>query len=394
MLVVQLPQLPKAAALESNTFESVMLCFFISSTRHPRGLGLSQRQILESFNRSNQRVMSKYLKHAQEKGFIKKTRLTTGVNPDGYVRGEYFSVDSQESRGLITLSNSLWGPSGLLRSWPYRSAWGYGCFPDAAVLCLATLRLLDEEISRKSLREYLSPLVPQSSFNAAIKVMYDNYLIYGDNDRLVIAPDWEIKMEKWLEDNPACNERQATGNKRRADEAEKNLIRVRSGKLTDAETKQLLALPCVVKGCKSKRHQIEHFPPKHFLKQLDVITNRYFVWSICRRHNRATADFIKLLDSTTAIPRGNLGIKTRADPLRIYTASANRNLQKFYEAHSSNDQAAATAAIWFTLGLWKAINALPVDDGRAIHNSIFDKREVAGRNAFSPERSQLSYRPR
>lgn len=326
---------------------------------------------------------------AQSKGFIKKVRKSRGLNPDVYLRGDFFHSEKQESRALIKLSNSLWGSKGLLRSWPYPTAWGHGCLPGAVILSLATLRLLDESISRKSLCEYLSPLVPRSSFNRAVKFLFERHLIYGEGERLLIAPDWESKLELWLDNHPACNERQEAGDKRRADEIESNRVKVRKGKLTDAELEQLLGQPCVVKGCGRQRRQQEHFPPRHFLKQLDVTTNRYFVWAICTKHNRLMADFIKTLDSTIVIPPSSLVIKSGVDPMTIYSAAANRNIQWFYRAYEESDQLAATKAIKNVIGLWKAIELLEDDRRPTIRKPARRPREMVGENPYSPEESQL-----
>jgi len=389
MLVVQLPQLPAVSVLDGNTFESVIFCRFVSLTGHVREFNQSQRQLLSLFNRSGQRAMGKYLKKAQSKGLIKKVRATKGLLADGYSRGILFDTETQESRRLIKLSNSLWGPKGLLRTWPYPTAWGHGCLPGAVILSLATLRLLEESISKKSLREYLSPLVPQSSFNSGLKFLFEKHLVYGEGDRLIIAPDWESKLERWLDTHPACNERQEAGDKRRAAEIENNRIRVQKGELTEGEKTQLLALPCVVKGCKNKQHQLEHFPPRHFLKQLDVITNRHFVWSICKTHNRKMADFIKSLDSTIPIPPTLLRIKRGVDPKRAYSASANLGIQKFYMAYKKDDHDAAVEAIRWVLGLWKAIDLLADAGHPAAEEERLRATRTRGKRSYSPHDSQL-----
>jgi hypothetical protein len=343
--------------------------------------------------------MGKYLKKAQSKGLIRKVRATKGLLADGYSRGIFFDTETQDSRRLIKLSNSLWGTKGLLRTWPYPTAWGHGCLPGAVILSLATLRLLEESISKKSLREYLSPLVPQSSFNSGLKFLFEKHLVFGEGDRLIIAPDWESKLERWLDTHPACNERQEAGDKRRAVEIENNRIRVQKGKLTEGEKAQLLALPCVVKGCPNKRHQLEHFPPRHFLKQLDEITNRHFVWSICKAHNRVMADFIKSLDNTIPIQPVLLVMRRGADPMRIYSAAVNREIQKFYEAapkqkgeHASEeDIEAAQQAITSAIGLWKAIDKLPEKLKSVKSPQKHSSREIIGQQSYFPSHSKLPY---
>ena len=86
MLVVQLPQLPTVSVLDGNTFESVIICRFVSLSGQTREFNQSQRQLLSLFNRSGQRAMGKYLKKAESKGLIRKVRATKGLLADRYSR--------------------------------------------------------------------------------------------------------------------------------------------------------------------------------------------------------------------------------------------------------------------------------------------------------------------
>ena len=345
--------------------------------------------------------MSRKLKTAQNKGFLKKVKASEGLFPDSFIRGEYFAKDNAESRAIITLAKSLWGSDGLLRDWPYPAAWGFGCLKTGVLLCLATLRKLDENISKKSLRKYLEPLVSQSSFNEAIRILTERHMVVHSCGGLVLATDWENKLQHWLESAPACIQRKEKGDARRKAEQTANRMRVRKQKLTDAERITLLALPCVVKGCQSrKKHEMEHFPPIRFLKELDVQTNRHFVWSICRDHNIELSRFIRKLPNSQVIPPNELELAPGVDPLRIYSASANRGIVKFYEALRKEDRKqvtdedleAATQAVVMVLGLWKAINSLPLEFHPKDSESI-QRRTTKGKHPYIPEQSQLPYHP-
>ena len=391
MLIVELPELPMVSSLNGPTFESVILCRFVSLSGHKRELEHSQRQVLSLFNRSQQRAISRYFVAAQEKGFLTKVHQTQGVDPDTYVRGEFFVGDSSESRALITLSRSLWGNKGLLKTFPYQTAWGHGCLPPAVILCLATLCALDESISKKSLRRYLSPLVYQSSFDTALRFLKEHHLVFGDAGRLMIAPDWESKIRAWLDTNPKCNERHIKGEKRRKAESEANRVRVAKGKLTDAELTQLLALPCVFKGCRNKRHQQEHFPPLKFLQRhFDVVTNRHLVWSICKKHNGQTKGFIARMPSDAPMPPNLLTIADGIDSMRIYSASANKWITRYYTAYANDDIEAAIYACRWVIGLGKAIALLPEDYEITENHPLRSTRKMVGKRSYSPECSQLS----
>lgn len=399
MLIVELPVLPRVSILKGKTFQSVLFCRFVSLAGQKKRLDHSQRQVLSLFNRSQQRAISRHFVAAQDAEILVKVHHTQGADPDVYIRGKFFVGNSSDSRALKTMSRSLWGSKGLLKTFPFQTAWGHGCLSPGVILCLATLCALNESISKKSLRRYLSPLIYQSSFDTALRFLKEHHLVFGDAGRLVIAPDWESKVRAWLDTNPKCNERHQKGERRRKAESDANLVRVAKGKLTDAELKQLLALPCVVKGCKSKSEQQEHFPPKKFLKQLDVITNRHFVWSICSRHNRDMADFIKLLDSTIPIPPVLLVMRRGSDPMRIYSAAVDLEIQKFYATVPNQkgkpvpeeDFEAAQQAIISAIGLWKAIDKLPEKLKNRSSPQKHSLREVVGKRSYFPSHSKLPY---
>lgn len=392
MLITELPVLPPVSALDGTTFEIVFQCRLVSLSGSKRRLSQSQRQLLSMFNRSGQRAIARHLHRAQSKGLLQKTRESRGANPDEFVRGDFFARDTDESRDLVRLSTSLWGSKGLLRNWPFPSAWGHGCLAAAAIVILATLSALDEGISKKSLRAYISPLVRESSFHSGMRFIAEQHLAYHDNEGIKIATDWRSKIQVILDAKPACIERQLKGDRQRKKESERNRLRVARSELTDAERKQLLRLSCVVRGCERKAREIEHFPPMRFLKHLKVTTNRHFVWAICRRHNHEMQSFIKKLPAILDTPPTTLWLKPKTDPLRIYSAAANRWIVKFYEAFHVNDFAAAIEAVTTILSLWKGLAQCRSGHVEDIYRLSPIPQRGKGKRPYLPDGSQLTYR--
>jgi hypothetical protein len=393
MLIGELPELPTVSVLKGPTFQSVLLCRFVWLSGQKTRLNHSQRQMLSLFNRSQQRAISRHFVEAQKKGILLKVHHTQGADPDVYIRGEFFVGSSSDSRALLTMSRSLWGDTGLLKTFPCQTAWGHGCLSPAVILCLATLCVLDEGISKKSLRRYLSPLVHKSSFDTALRFLKEHHLVFGDDGRLMIAPDWELKIRAWLDTNPKCNERHIKGEKRRKAESEANRVRVAKGKLTSWERTQLLERPCVIKGCKNESEQQEHFPAKKFLRRhFDVITNRHLVWSICESHNGQTKGFIMRLPADAPMPPNTLIIADGVDPMRLYSATANKWITRYYAAYEENDRAAAIHSFRMVIGLGKAIALLPENaEPRTFEPNQYPIR-TKGKRAYSPHDSQLSVR--
>ena len=393
VLIAELPDLPRVSVLDGKTFEAVVLCRFVSLCGPKRPLDLSQRQILSLFNRSNQRVIREYLSKARRLGLLVKVEESSGTLADKYVRGSFFERDNLEVRAMVMLSQSLWGKGGLLRDWPYPTAWGHGCLRPAAIICMAVLQRLDESISKKSLKKYLAPLISESSFSDAIRFLQDNHLIHLDCGRLALVVDWKPKIEVWLDNKAACNERQDKGDSRRRAESAANAVRVARGKLTDAERRQLLALPCVVKRCHRKATQIEHFPPKKYLKRLPTSTHPRLVWAICSKHNRGMADFIKAMPDDISLTPSLLLIRPGTDPLRIYCASANRWIVKFYSAVAENDHASAYRAVCRTFGLWLAVKQELDGSSLRTYSWSHGPARTKGPRCYSPGASQLPLKP-
>jgi len=231
--------------------------------------------------------------------------------------------------------------------------------PPGAVLCLATLRRLGQPVIAAELQCYLSALAVTESFDKCIKKLREEGLVQLLGPFVSLAPDWEVTMQRYLEEKPACNERKRKGDMRRRQESEQNRRRVTRGILTDAERQELRTLRCVRKGCRKKATEVEHFPPKRYLRNLDDRHNPYLLWAICPEHNLETSEFIKILGPISVNPIPPFRIVGDTDPFLLYRLVSNHWYGKFYEAFLAGDRQAAQQAIRITLSYWLAIKDLP-----------------------------------
>ena len=390
MLIVDLPVIPWVSALPERVFRRVVLAWFIHCAGRTGGLENSQRQICSRFNRSNREIVGRYLKEARVLDFLRLLTASDGLNPDVHVRGAFFDNRTRDGDRFIQLANSLWGSHrGLLSQWPYPTAWGHGCTPPAAILCLATLNVLVEPIPRKTLRQYLEPIVPESSFNEAIRWMKARHLIVHGDFGLEASPDWQEKFVQHLETSLAGNNRQERGDRRRRRESEMNRVRVKKATISNFEKDALKKLPCVKRGCKNLGTEMEHFPPHRFLRHLQDQTNKHLVWSICEEHNDETQRFIKYLEWIPAEISSQLFIDARYSKWEIYEAVSNINIQRFYAAARRSDADEANVVIGGTLGLLNAIlqSGEPLNKGYSTRKKM--RREIQGPKAYHPSKSKL-----
>ncbi len=390
MLIVDLPVIPRVLVLPERVFRRVVLAWFVHCAGRPGGLENSQRQICSRFNRSNREIIGSYLKEAREFGFLKLLTPSDGLNPDVHTRGAFFENRTRDSDRLIQLANSLWGSHrGLLSQWPYPTAWGHGCTPPAAILCLATLSILDEPIQRKRLRQYLEPLVPESSFNEAVRWMRDRQLVEIKSCGLTTSLDWENRLTQHLASSRAGQNRLERGNERRRRESEQNRARVKKATISRLEKDALKKLPCVWKGCQNYGHEMEHFPPRRFIGHLEDQTNRFLVWAICEKHNDETQSFIKGLPRIPLNHSGRVFIDARCTEFEIYRAAANRQIQRFYNAYEIGNGDLAVDAIVKTVSLSFLISDYSEKVNASASPRRKEIRRKRGRNCSDPSMSQL-----
>jgi hypothetical protein len=102
--------------------------------------------------------------------------------------------------------------------------------------------------------------------------------------------------------------------------------------------------------------------------------------------------FIARMPLDTHMPPNILKIADGIDPLRIYSAVANRWITKFYNAYADDDIEAAIYAIRMVIGLWKSIDLLPKDYESLTEEPVFRSIRTKGKRAYSPHDSQLSFR--
>lgn len=390
MLIVELPVIPKVEALPDRVFKRVVIAWFIYCAGRSNGLENSQRQICSRFNRSNREVIGIYLKEARELNFLRLLTPSDRLNSDVHIRGAFFVDRTRDRNRLVQLANSLWGSqSGLLSQWPFPSAWGHGCTPPAAIVCLATLNVLDEPIQKKTLRKYLESLVPESSFNAAIRWLKAKHLIVVEACGLTAATDWEEKFARYLDESFAGNDRQERGDRRRKRESDTNRSRVKKATITRSEQDALKRLPCVARGCKKLGTEMEHFPPRRFLRHLADQTNKHLVWSICDRHNDQTNGFIKRIRQIPPDKSGQLFMGVRCCRREIYDAVSNIRIRQYYQAFERGDLEAAAYIIHMVLDLWTII------ENEAPHHNVSvmprqrGNRKKLGKNHYDPSLSKL-----
>jgi len=355
----ELPRLPRVSAVQGSTLKRVIFLLMVYETRHHRTFCVSQRQILSYFNRSKREVLGSYLKDFQSDKFFTKKHFSRGDRPDEYERGPYFKKRTRETDRILDAANALWNhKTGLLRMWPYPTAWGHGCLSPAAILILAVLQVAEEEIPRFDLQGYLTTFLTQDSFERGIAELGNEKLIFMTPWGFTIAPGWQHKLENYMKTTSSCCDRQISGDQRRQREIRENRERVAKGIVTHAEKTKLLDQPCIF--CKSDtepRTEMEHFPPKKFLRLSNsvVFNHRLLVSAIHNQCNSELGIFVRSLPRLVVTP-GKLVLRnTDVDLNRIFLASKEVHQNRFHQAYRTKDKTLALFSIHMTLSLWLTI---------------------------------------
>ena len=92
------------------------------------------------------------------------------------------------------------------------------------------------------------------------------------------------------------------------------------------------------------------------------MTDRDLVWAICRQHNREMSDFIKKMPDVIPLISKRVYVAPCVDALRLYQASANHWIVRFYKAFKADDIEAASYAVRAALGHRTAVSTLLAEE--------------------------------
>ena len=358
----RLPILPSGNGGIQNLFRRILLAYLVAALDDTGNIRVSQRELASTFNRSGQYGIGKHLRAISKSGYLFKVHPSTGVLPDTYRLGSRLAVPSTEYTYFSQLSKALFNVGGLLAVPGWNEALGVGCLNESGMLVLGTFATNCDPLSTGCLTRYLKDYVSSRSVSRTLRALESAGITQKSLGLNSLTTQWQERFTGLLAASSACCPRKNLGDLRRKSEQQLNLSRLNRGWLTDAERTYLRSQKCVY--CDANGVQQQHFPPRRFLADYEIVNNRHFIWPVCQPCNDAEKNFIR---SLPRLPRldfvcvGSSDIQT-TDLLALYRMESERSLKIFHSAHLQNNETKAYREVVRCHVLWRCIEVLGATD--------------------------------
>jgi hypothetical protein len=264
----------------------------------------------------------------------------------------------------------LFGAKGICKGLLGRWAFGPRYLGLNGMLILGALRSSTRGLKVAELKNYLGVFIgDEQTVRNRLKRAQEQGLVTKD------GPFWSISREfrarlKVYEDTqgPAASrhrvltqhalERQAFG------------ITLRGGKITPKDEILLRRQGCIRCGKTNHQHrkendganlEMEHFPPRAWLKQWGITDHLDLNWAICASENNHYGKFVKRAKVPSLDKFIQIAIRRPEDSDRIAIAKLETSIRKFYKAIDDGDDEKAAEIAARAFVVWHGLVMAPAD---------------------------------
>jgi len=352
-----LPNLPCPEHRLKPPFRRVLLPYALELIKSRTEGEISRRDLQQEFNRSNGRVVSKHLSGLVKQGWLSVRKESRGVYANRYSSGRRFARSPKLRKDWSELSACLFGDSGLLSSLFSRSAFGPGFLGVNGLLIVSTLNNSLRPLSVKELHQYLGFFMSRQTIkNVLVKLAKQSPALAVETGGLWNCPNGVLNALHTYETTKGPNRRSKKTRARIQFERAEHGVRVKRGLLTPADEERLKT-SCIRDKTHKMPFEVEHFPPKKFLRAWLQKDHIDLSWGICAECNNRYSHWIKkqsapILDMSTPI---NITIKAGMDIRRAVLARLETNLRRFYKSVDNGDDSKALKSIVDAYRMWLAV---------------------------------------
>lgn len=352
-----LPQLPCPEHRLEPPYRRVLLPYALGRIKSRTEGDISRRDLQQEFNRSNGRLVSTHLGGLVEQGWLGVRKKSRGVYANRYTSGRRFARSPKLRKDWSELSACLFGDDGLLSKLFSRSAFGPGFFGVNGLLVVSTLNDSLRPLSAKELHQYLGFFLSRQTINnVLLKLSKQSPALAIKSDGLWSCPNDILNALHIYETTRGPDKRSKKTRARIQFERAKHGMRVKRGLLTPADEIRLKT-SCIRSKTHKKPFEIEHFPPKKFLRAWLQKDHIDLSWGICAACNKKYSSWIRqqsapFLDTSTPI---KITIKAGMDIRRAVLARLETNLRRFYKSVDNGDDSKALKLIVDAYRLWLAV---------------------------------------
>jgi hypothetical protein len=336
---------------------------------------ISQRELLMALNRGGRAEIQKHLLQLRQKRFLaRKERRRNLTDADVYRPGSKLTGVHFES--WTELSSRLFGQKSLCEKLQDRPAFGTGFLASNGMLIMGTLLRSKRPLTVREIHEYLNFFIADDgTIRRRLQRAEKHGLVKKDGPRWSITEDFWHRLEEYERDF-GPNSRQIRIAQQISGERISYAIKLRDGKLTPDDEKELRQQGCIRCGRTNALHrrqvkknlEMEHFPPRKWLNHWGYLDNYDFNWAICIRCNGLYKPYIK----RTKVPALPEFIRTSfaetANKEVAVIASLEIAIKRFYRHVDAGNDEKATGSALRAFVLWAGIvdGSIPVANNKLL----------------------------
>ena len=348
-----LPPLPSSVGLPQSSTRRLLLLLVLGQKGAKTDVRMSQRFLTKESARSDNSAVGRHLSALTRDGFLS---VTTTSKDDGYEYGRGWRLrrGSGLERRATALANLFFGSKGFCQALVDRPAFGHGFLNVSGCVVLGVVRACKQPVRIRDLKKYLEPLLADATVVSAIRKMVEADVMARAEGFVMLSPGWLIALRRYelasgAQDRASRRDKRFNAD-RTAREAKKRLA---EGRPTDAGRQLLKVEVCVVCNRAVENPEVEHFPPRVFLKKFGVAGVKLAHWALMHPiHKRCHRKYSAWVSAHQHDVLPSIGVSRSevrhghpyAAELALYVLLKKR-AKRFYGAVDEGDSDSALVAI-------------------------------------------------
>jgi hypothetical protein len=305
---------------------------------------VSQRELQAILNRAGRGPVQKHLFELRQCKFLTRKSWRKNLadadiyQPGPVLKGEHLEAWQQ-------LSRNLFNKNGLCNTLLNRPAFGTGYLNQNGMLVLGALLNSERALKVREIHEYLSFFISDEGTvrGRLIEAEKHGLVLEKHGPVLKKGSTWTTAADFWerLENYELIcgpTSRQERLAHRSSIERRRFAIHLRKGAIDTDDEDALRKQGCIRCGKSNKQHivettkplQMEHYPPRRWLKKWGYEDHIDFNWAICATCNNNYSAYIKKQPVPPLKKSIRTSFRADADIPRVVLASLQTSIQKFY----------------------------------------------------------------
>jgi hypothetical protein len=371
-----LPRLPTPRYMPATAVQSSILAVVLYVTSQRRDGHVSRREQQQLLGRASRSGIDDAIRKLEQQRFLESPirngqRRRPPQAALSYVPGR--KLRGKTGDDWQTLALTLYGKNGICKGLLGRWAFGPRFLGLNGMLVLGALRASQRGLKVSELHSYLGSFIShEQTVRNRLKLALEHGLVVKDGPVWSTSSDFKARLKAY-EDTKGPTLSRHRVRTQHAIERQAFGITLRGGSIRPRDEVLLRRKGCIRCGKTNHQHrkendgaelEMEHFPPRAWLKQWGINDHLDLNWAICAAENNHYGKFVKRVKIPALDKFIGIALRQTEDSDRIVIAKLETSIHQFYKAidDGNDEKAAQIAARAFVLwhGLVQAPNELRV----------------------------------